>query len=220
MPLAAESPSRTAAHSASPYGTINEVLRAASRSYDCAMFGYETLAAARHVEDRNVGLITSVVFGRAVLPTLDGLRALSSAYESFAAPLHHVRCTDGLVGFVERLRTYSFVRGSIAGTSTTIASPVQLAPTCTPVTVDPETPLPGAVVSFVFDDPPRAHLGKPLETNDVGALVETYLAWVWWDVLRPALCAFAEGAWGRRIRAEIAAGATGAHAATAGRFGE
>jgi hypothetical protein len=180
---------------------VNDVLRSASRAYNCAVYGYEVLANAGIDEERCAGMVTAIVFGRAVLPNLDALSGIVDDYEDWAGPVLAVHDVDPLTRFFADLPEDALHNGTILDTKTTIAWNVSLSPDDGPMTVDPADPGPDAVITFNFLNPPKQHLGDKLDTNDVAELVAIYLGWIRQDVLDPVLAQFAEGEWGEAIRA-------------------
>lgn len=190
------------AHAAAATCTVNDVLRAASRAYNCAVYGYEILANATIDEQRCAGLVTAVLFGRAVLPSLDAMSTIVTAYDEWVAPIIEVHDSDPLTCFFRDLPEESLHNGTIMDTKTTISWNVAMSPDDGPRTFDPADPGPDAIVTFDFIDPPAEHLGDPLDTSDVTELLAVYLGWIRQDLLDPVLIRFAEGEWGDGIRAQ------------------
>lgn len=181
--------------------TVNDVLRAASRAYNCAVYGYEILANATIDEERCAGMFTAIAFGRAVLPNLAALGALVPDFEDWSGPVLAVHDSDALTQFFANLPEAALHNGTVLDTRTRIAWNVDLSPDDSPRTIDPADPGPDASITFDFVNPPREHLGEALETSDVAELVAIYLGWIRQDVVDPALARFAEGEWGQAIQA-------------------
>ena len=181
--------------------SANDVLRSASRAYNCAVYGYEVLANASIDEERCTGMVTAILFGRAVLPSLDALSGIVDDYEEWVGPVLEVHDADPLTRFFADMPESTLQNGTVFDTKTTIAWNVALSPDDSPMTVDPADPGPDAVITFDFLNPPKMHLDEPLDSSGVTELVAAYLGWIRQDVLDPVLAQFAEGEWGEAIRA-------------------